>query len=125
MWRVTLGRLEVLLVHRPHRGDWSLPKGKRNRRESSLDCALREVHEETGFRCAVGRELPEARYVDRKGRPKRVRYWAMHDHTGEFQANDEVDAILWMDIDRAVELVTHDHDMVVIDGLRAVHATIG
>ena len=72
------GDLEVLLVHRPRYDDWTFPKGKAEPGESDVECALREVEEETGLRCELGRELPSTSYVDGKGRPKRVRYWLMH-----------------------------------------------
>ncbi|MGD9997637.1 MAG: NUDIX hydrolase [Ilumatobacteraceae bacterium] len=126
VWRLTeASDLEVLLVHRPHRADWSLPKGKRRRSESAVDCALREVWEETGFRCGVGPELPSARTRDRKGRSKRTRYWAMHVLDGRFRVNDEVDEICWSRVDRVGELVSYEHELVVVQALELVHATVG
>ena len=68
---------EVLLVHRPRYDDWSFPKGKRDGDETDEETALREVLEETGLACVLGRELGEARYRDSRGRPKVVRYWLM------------------------------------------------
>ena len=68
---------EVVVVHRPRYDDWSLPKGKRDPGETDEQCAVREVEEETGLRCTLGRELLPTRYVDRHGRPKVVRYWHM------------------------------------------------
>ena len=47
----------VLIVHRPRYDDWTLPKGKLDRGESFEDAALREVWEETGVRCNLGREM--------------------------------------------------------------------
>ena len=121
VWRKTSrGQLEILVIHRPRYQDWSLPKGKLHRRESALDCALREVREETGLVCAVGDELPEARYTDRKGRAKRVRYWAMQELSGTFHPNDEVDKVRWERIDHAAEMLTYDHDLVVVAGLDVV-----
>ena len=73
---------EVLLVHRPHREDWTFPKGKLEPGESAEDCALREVQEETGLRCRLGRELPKTSHVDHKGRLKVVRYWTMQRVSG-------------------------------------------
>lgn len=125
VWRTTRKhQLEILVIHRPRYRDWSLPKGKLHRRESALDCALREVREETGLRCAVGDELPEALYEDRKGRAKRVRYWAMQELAGQFHRNREVDKLRWARLDRAAEMLTYDHDLVVVGGLEVVVAAV-
>lgn len=119
IWRVTrLRHVEVLIVHRPRRHDWSLPKGKRLPGESLLDCALREVHEETGFICVAGDELPPANYVDRRGRLRIVRYWTMQPQAGEFRENDEVDQVRWTRVDQVHERLTYQHDVQVVSALR-------
>ncbi len=125
VWRAS-GRHhhEVLVVHRPHRQDWSLPKGKRHRRETALECALREVREETGLRCTAEEELPEVRYTDRQGRARRVRYWKMQAVRGEFRPNDEVDEIRWTPLGRVGELLTYEHDLVLVSGLRLIRADV-
>jgi 8-oxo-dGTP pyrophosphatase MutT (NUDIX family) len=118
IWRVGASdRHEVLIVHRRHQQDWSLPKGRRRRHESALACALREVREETGLRCRVERELPEVRYVDRHGRSRRVRYWAMHAVRGEFRANDEVDEVRWSTFDSVSEVLSQEHEVLLVTGL--------
>lgn len=123
MWRTSeQHHREVLVVHRPHRQDWSLPKGRRRRRESALECALREVREETGLRCTVEQELPEVHYTDRQGRLRHVRYWIMQPVRGEFRPSDEVDAIRWTPLGLVGELLTYDHELVLVSGLRLVHA---
>jgi 8-oxo-dGTP pyrophosphatase MutT (NUDIX family) len=40
---------KYLLVKGRQTGIWSFPKGHSNRGESSLECAKREIHEETGI----------------------------------------------------------------------------
>src|SRR5690349_11658615 len=85
----------IAVVHRPRYDDWSLPKGKLEEGESWEDAALREVEEECGLRCRLGRELPTAAYTVR-GRPKRVRWWVMSlvEDLG-FEPNAEVDELRW------------------------------
>lgn len=102
--------IEVALVHRPEYDDWSLPKGKLEKGESFSEAALREVEEETGLHCKLGKELPATEYRDRKGRRKVVRYWRMKPIGGSFEVNDEVDELRWARPDDALELLAYEHD---------------
>lgn len=104
------GLVEVLVVHRPGHDDWSLPKGKLERGETDEECALREVREETGLCCVLGAELPGVSYLDREGRPKLVRYWAMTVAEGEARAQNEVDVVRWLGIAEAVTLLSYPRD---------------
>src|SRR5256714_3007591 len=104
------GRVEVALVHRPKYDDWSLPKGKLDPGESFKEAAVREVEEETGFRCGLEHELGQAMYQDAKGRPKVVRYWEMTPLHGEFSPNREVDELVWVDLDEARRRLTYEFD---------------
>jgi 8-oxo-dGTP pyrophosphatase MutT (NUDIX family) len=113
------GVLEVLLVHRPKYDDWTLPKGKLEPGETHEQAALREVAEETGLACELGRELPSTSYRDGKGRPKLVRYWAMRPLDGAFVPHQEVDEARWASFEDAKALLTHDHDRGVLDALAA------
>jgi 8-oxo-dGTP diphosphatase len=111
------GDLEVLLVHRPRYDDWSFPKGKLEPGETHEQAAAREVEEETGLHCTLGRELPSTSYHDSKGRPKTVRYWAMQPLEGEFRPHREIDEVCWLPPDAARELLSHRHDREVLDAL--------
>jgi 8-oxo-dGTP diphosphatase len=106
---------KVLLVHRPRYDDWTLPKGKLDKGESFEDAALREVEEETGVRCILGRELPGTKYMV-GGRPKVVRYWLMSVESDPgFAPNDEVDELRWLSAADAAELLTYDRDKEVLE----------
>jgi 8-oxo-dGTP diphosphatase len=77
------------------------------------------VEEETGLRCRLGDELPESQYTDRRGRPKRVRYWSMEPLAGSFEPNDEVDEVLWLPIEEARARLSYPHDRRVLAALPA------
>jgi 8-oxo-dGTP pyrophosphatase MutT (NUDIX family) len=126
VWRRTAkGAVKVLLVHRPRYDDWSFPKGKLDDGESARTAALREVEEETGLRCELGPELLTTRYVDNKGRSKRVRYWVMQPISGDFEENDEVDEIRWCPLDVAAGLLSYEHDVAVVDAVRDLLVPVG
>jgi 8-oxo-dGTP pyrophosphatase MutT (NUDIX family) len=100
----------VLLVHRPRYDDWTFPKGKLDAGESFEDAALREVEEETGLRCSLGRELPGTQYWVGT-RPKLVRYWLMTPQAETaFVPNNETDDLRWLTPGDALELLTYDRD---------------
>jgi 8-oxo-dGTP diphosphatase len=111
--------IQVLVVHRPQYDDWSFPKGKCEPGESDEECALREVEEETGLRCVLGRELPSTSYVDSKGRPKLVRYWRMTVVGGELTFDYEVDSARWVSPAEAEELLSYPRDAEVLAALVA------
>lgn len=108
------GKIEVLLVHRPAYDDWSFPKGKTLDGEAAAEAALREVSEETGYRCSLGPEIATLEYVDRNGNRKLVRYWAMTTTAGEFAPNAEVDEARWLSAEAALHLLTYDRDRAVL-----------
>lgn len=102
----------VAVVHRSRYDDWSLPKGKLDPGEGFEEAALREVEEETGVRCRLGRELEPSSYRDQKGRKKLVRWFLMEPlgAGGGFEPNDEVDELRWLSLPEAAELVSYEHD---------------
>jgi hypothetical protein len=62
-------------------------------------------------RCALREELSPVEYTDPKGRPKTVRYWRMDAlEEGDFVANAEIDGLIWLTPDDALERLTYDHD---------------
>jgi 8-oxo-dGTP pyrophosphatase MutT (NUDIX family) len=109
--------VDVVLVHRPAYDDWAFPKGKLERDESEEEAALREVEEETGLRCDLGRELGITRYHDSRGRPKTVRYWQMKPIGGALAPAHEVDDARWVPLAEAPALLTYARDQELLEHL--------
>ena len=108
--------IEVALIHRPRYDDWSLPKGKLEMGETALQCAYREVQEETGIRATFTRQLGTVEYEE-SGQEKRVKYWAAHCAltNSEFVPNEEVDQLKWLSPSQALEQATHNSDKSIIE----------
>lgn len=118
VWRRSAeGELEVVLVHRPRYDDWSWPKGKLDPGESDEEAARREVLEETTLQVELGPELVSTTYLDKSGKHKRVRYWAMTT-AGDPAAANEVDQAVWVTADEAEFRLTYDRDRTVLESLR-------
>ena len=113
------GDVKVALVHRPRYDDWSLPKGKLEPGEGAEEAALREVQEETGLRCALGEPVGQTAYRDRRGRRKVVRFWRMTPLEGEFTPSREVDAVRWLPLPEALDLLSHEHERQILRALDA------
>lgn len=104
---------EVAVIHRPRYDDWSLPKGKVEVNETDPVTAVREVHEETGYTAQLGRRLGSITY-EIPPRTKRVRYWAARATGGDFTPNDEVDKLIWLPVDAAMDQLVYPHDRKVL-----------
>lgn len=127
-WRATPPDVEVLLVHRPRYGDWSLPKGKLDPGEEPLTCALREVEEETRVRCEVGEVLGTVCYTEQEKHKetsvlKEVTFFEMRPLTSRSRTpDDEVDDMRWLSLGAARELCTYPTDRQMLDALEALLA---
>jgi 8-oxo-(d)GTP phosphatase len=113
--------IEVALIHRPRRRDWTFPKGKLESGEHVLMAAVREVTEETGIRPVLGRPLATVRYHVDSG-PKRVDYWAARVDDlpdAPFAPGDEVDRLEWLTPAAARERLTYTHDARLLERLLA------
>lgn len=114
LWRFspeTADEISVALVHRPKYDDWSFPKGKIDPGETTVDAAIREVAEETGFHSTLGRYLSKVTYpVPGHRKMKKVDYWAAEARSGGFEPNDEVDELRWLTPAEAVHQLSYPMD---------------
>jgi 8-oxo-(d)GTP phosphatase len=103
-----------LAVHRPHRHDWSLPKGKVDPGETTPCTAVRECDEETGYRVVLGARLPSTHYVSGDAH-KSVDYWVGHVRADEgFAPDEEVDEIRWVPVSEASAFLTYSDDAAIV-----------
>jgi 8-oxo-dGTP pyrophosphatase MutT (NUDIX family) len=124
VWRRSDGRIEVVMVHRPRYDDWTFPKGKLDVGETDEEAAIREVREEASLTVRLGQELPSTTYLDKSGKHKRVRYWAMTvADSGEPSGANEVDEARWVDLDEARSLLTYPRDIELVDALAGAVAS--
>ncbi|SFN16789.1 Predicted NTP pyrophosphohydrolase [Nocardia asteroides] len=115
LWRDGGAGPEIAVIHRPKYGDWSLPKGKLDPGETPVVAAVREVGEETGLPCALGRYLGHVTYpIPGHRQLKRVDYWAAEAAAGEFAVNAEVDELRWFPLDRLMDQLSYPMDRQVV-----------
>ena len=73
----------VVLVKGWKKGaNWSFPRGKINKDEDDLDCAVREVYEETGYDIRAAGLVPETeevKYIDIPMREQHIRLYVFRD----------------------------------------------
>lgn len=98
------------IIHRPHRSDWSFPKGKVDENETIEETAKREILEETGLEVELQKKLTSREY-EVNGKEKIVHYWlAKNLVEKEFEQNDEVDELLWLTKADASKRLSYEAD---------------
>lgn len=114
---------EVLIVHRPRYGDWSLPKGKGKPGEHPTVTAIRECDEESGFQAVLGARLESVNYPV-EGVQKRVAFWSARINDDEgFNPGAEVDDIRWVPVDRAREQLAYESEADLVECAASLPAT--
>ena len=101
---------KIAVIHRPHREDWSFPKGKIDAPESAPAAAVRETLEETGLHVVLHQSLTPQEYIF-DNLPKTVFYWrARLVKPPVFVPNDEADQLVWVSLKAALKLLTYEVD---------------
>lgn len=114
---------QTLILHRPLRRDWSLPKGKLDPGEHIIETAVRECDEETGILPILQTPLGRQSYTA-MGRPKTVDYWAARIGVDNgFTPDDEVGELRWVGMDEARSLLTYRRDVEFVEKALALPPT--
>jgi 8-oxo-dGTP diphosphatase len=101
---------KIAVIHRPHREDWSFPKGKIDAPESAPAAAVRETLEETGLHVVLHQSLTPQEYIF-DNLPKTVFYWrARLVKPPVFVPNEEADQLVWVSLKAALKLLTYEVD---------------
>ncbi len=108
------GKRRLAVIHRPHREDWSLPKGKLEDGERWEVAALREVEEETGCKARIVSFAGVVHYVPRRT-PKVVVFWNMElVKEGPLEHQEEVDEVAWLTREEALKRLDHEGEREVL-----------
>jgi len=99
---------QLAIVHRNRYDDWALPKGRREKKETFTETALREVEEETCCKVVLGNFAGCTCYVV-DGDPKVVLFWEMElVREKKFKPNSETDQLRWLSIDQALGTLDYE-----------------
>lgn len=100
---------------------YTFPKGNISKGEDPKETALREVLEETGYRCKVIKELDTVNYFyKRQGKLiKKTVYWYIMEPIEKVREHDyEVTAVLWKDLNEAQRLLSYKSDVGLLKKVR-------
>ena len=91
---------KVLLIQRgadPYKGYWAFPGGFMNMDETTEQCAIRELEEETGLKVSTVRQIGAYSKVDRdpRGRTITVAYLAIIDKPAQVTGQDDAAKADW------------------------------
>ena len=113
---------KVLLIQRgadPFKGAWAFPGGFMNMDETTEQCAIRELEEETGLKVTTVRQIGAYSKVDRdpRGRTITVAYLAIIDSPEKVIGLDDAAKAEWFPITELPHLA-FDHYDIMQDAVR-------
>jgi 8-oxo-dGTP diphosphatase len=113
---------KVLLIERgdePFKGCWAFPGGFMNMDETTAQCAIRELEEETGLKVSEVHQIGAYSKVDRdpRGRTVTVAYLAIVDEPFAVNGQDDAAKAQWFLLSALPELA-FDHDEIIQDAVK-------
>ena len=116
---------KVLLIQRgadPYKGCWAFPGGFMNMDETTEQCAIRELEEETGLKVSTVRQIGAYSKVDRdpRGRTVTVAYLAIIDAPIAVKGQDDAAKAEWFPLSALPELA-FDHADIMADASNSFH----
>ena len=113
---------KVLLIERgatPFKGCWAFPGGFLNMDETTEQCAIRELEEETGMKIQKLQQIGAYSKVDRdpRGRTITVAYLAVIDSPCDVIGQDDAAKAQWFPLD-ALPKLAFDHDEIMSDAVK-------
>ena len=116
---------KVLLIQRgnpPFKGAWAFPGGFMNMDETTEQCAIRELEEETGLRLSDVHQIGAYSKVDRdpRGRTITVAYLAIIDEPIAVTGQDDAAKAEWWPLSDLPHLA-FDHYDIMQDAIRKMH----
>lgn len=114
---------KVLLIQRgadPFKGTWAFPGGFMNMDETTEQCAIRELEEETGLKVATVHQIGAYSKVDRdpRGRTITVAYLAIIDTPQDVIGKDDAAKAEWFTI-TDLPTLAFDHEEIIKDAFAA------
>ena len=108
---------KVLLIQRgidPYKGCWAFPGGFMNMDETTEQCAIRELEEETGLRVSELHQIGAYSKVDRdpRGRTITVAYLAIVDGPVEVTGQDDAAKAEWFLLSTLPQLAFDHYDII-------------
>ena len=113
---------KALLIERgdePFKGCWAFPGGFMNMDETTEQCAIRELEEETGLKVSEVHQVGAYSKVDRdpRGRTVTVAYLAIIDTQIAVKGQDDAAKAQWFPLSALPELA-FDHDEIIQDAVK-------
>ena len=114
---------KVLLIQRgadPYKGSWAFPGGFMNMDETTEQCAIRELEEETSLKISGLHQIGAYSKVDRdpRGRTITVAYLAIIDEPVQVTGQDDAANAEWFPLSALPELA-FDHAEIMRDAVKA------